>query len=154
MLILKYATKLNITTIAMINSGGMRAKSLGNDITMEDLLNVFPYENSIDVMELKGGTIRKVLEKSAKLLSPEKPNTGGGFIQVSGKLKNVKSNLDKSTSQKAFLDLHLNVLQLQTSKLKVLCGTELHLLMYVTFKGNLTFVFAKIISQFGFLTID
>ena len=89
MLILKYATKLNITTIAMINSGGMRAKSLGNDITMEDLLNVFPYENSIDVMELKGGTIRKVLEKSAKLLSPEKPNTGGGFIQVSGKLKNV-----------------------------------------------------------------
>ena len=87
MLILKYATKLNITTIAMINSGGMRAKSLGNDITMEDLLNVFPYENSIDVMELKGGTIRKVLEKSAKLLSPEKPNTGGGFIQVSGKLK-------------------------------------------------------------------
>ena len=86
MLFLKYATKLNI---AMINSGGMRAKSLGNDITMEDLLNVFPYENSIDVMELKGGTIRKVLEKSAKLLSPEKPNTGGGFIQVSGKLKNV-----------------------------------------------------------------
>ena len=89
MLILKYAAKLNITTIAMINSGGMRAKSLGNDITMEDLLNVFPYENSIDVMELKGGTIRKVLEKSAKLLSPEKLNTGGGFIQVSGKLKNV-----------------------------------------------------------------
>jgi len=79
-----YATKLDITTIAMINSGGMRAKSLGNDITMEDLLNVFPYENSIDVMELRGGTIRKVMEKSAKLLSPEKPNTGGGFIQVSG----------------------------------------------------------------------
>ena len=87
MLILKYSTKLDITTIAMINSGGMRAKSLGNDITMEDLLNVFPYENSIDVMELKGGAIRKVMEKSAKLLSPEKPNTGGGFIQVSGKLK-------------------------------------------------------------------
>ena len=102
MLILKYATKLDITTIAMINSGGMRAKSLGNDITMEDLLNVFPYENSIDVMELKGGTIRKVMEKSAKLLSPEKPNTGGGFIQVSGKLKNVKSNLDNSTSQRPF----------------------------------------------------
>ena len=102
MLILKYATKLDITTIAMINSGGMRAKSLGNDITMEDLLNVFPYENSIDVMELRGGTIRKVMEKSAKLLSPEKPNTGGGFIQVSGKLKNVKSNLDKSTSQRPF----------------------------------------------------
>ena len=89
MFILKYATKLNITTIAMINSGGMRAKSLANSITLEDLLNVFPYENSIDVMELKGGTIRKVLEKSAKLLSPEKPNTGGGFIQVSGKLKDV-----------------------------------------------------------------
>jgi 2',3'-cyclic-nucleotide 2'-phosphodiesterase (5'-nucleotidase family) len=89
MFILKYATKLNITTIAMINSGGMRAKSLGNSITLEDLLNVFPYENSIDVMELKGGTIRKVLEKSAKLLSPEKRNTEGGFIQVSGKFKNV-----------------------------------------------------------------
>ena len=26
--------------------------------------------------------------------------------------------------------------------------------MYVPFKGNLTFVFAKIISQFGFLIID
>ena len=152
MLILKYSTKLDITTIAMINSGGMRAKSLGNDITMEDLLNVFPYENSIDVMELRGGTIRKVMEKSAKLLSPEKPNTGGGFIQVSGKLKNVKSNLDKSTSQKALLDLHLHVLQLQIHKIEG--STELHLLMYVPFKGNLTFVFAKIISQFGFLIID
>ena len=119
MLILKYSTKLDITTIAMINSGGMRAKSLGNDITMEDLLNVFPYENSIDVMELRGGTIRKVMEKSAKLLSPEKPNTGGGFIQVSGKLKNEKSNLDKSTSQRPFLTFIYMFYNFKFTKLKV-----------------------------------
>ena len=82
---LKYATNLNTPTIAMINSGGMRAKSLKDEVTFEDLLNVFPYENSIDIMELKGSTIRKVLEKSAKLVSPEKLVEGGGFLQVSGK---------------------------------------------------------------------
>ena len=68
----------------MINSGGMRSSTLGKSITMADLLEVFPFENSIDIMELKGSTIRQILEKSAGLLSTEEQNTHGGFIQVSG----------------------------------------------------------------------
>ena len=68
----------------MINSGAIRAKSLGDEITMTDILEVFPFGNSIDNLDLKGSTIRDVLEKSAELLSTEVKYTGGGFIQVSG----------------------------------------------------------------------
>ena len=68
----------------MINSGGMRSSTLGKNITMADLLEVFPFENSIDIMKLNGSTIRQILEKSAGLLSTEEQNTHGGFIQVSG----------------------------------------------------------------------
>ena len=75
----------NATNIAIMNSGGIKTKILKDTISMEDLLKILPYKNTIDVLELKGSTIRKVLEKSAILLSSEKEDFGN-FLQVSGKL--------------------------------------------------------------------
>ena len=75
----------NATNIAIMNSGGIKTKILEDTLSMEDLLKILPYKNTIDVLELKGSTIRKVLEKSAILLSSEKEDFGN-FLQVSGKL--------------------------------------------------------------------
>ena len=72
-------------TTAFINSGAIRTPVLSGDITMADLFQVLPFENSIDLLELKGSTIRQILEISAGLLSHEEDNTNGAFIQVSGK---------------------------------------------------------------------
>ena len=75
----------NATNIAIMNSGGIKSKILEDTLSMEDLLKILPYKNTIDVLELKGSTIRKVLEKSTLLLSSEKEDLGS-FLQVSGKL--------------------------------------------------------------------
>ena len=75
----------NATNIAIMNSGGIKSKILEDTLSMEDLLKILPYKNTIDVLELKGSTIRKVLEKSTLLLSSEREDLGS-FSQVSGKL--------------------------------------------------------------------
>ena len=75
----------NATNIAIMNSGGIKTEILEDTLSMEDLLKILPYKNTIDVLELKGSTIRKVLEKSTLLLSSEKEDLGS-FLQVSGKL--------------------------------------------------------------------
>ena len=75
----------NATNIAIMNSGGIKTEILEDTLSMEDLLKILPYKNTIDVLELKGSTLRKVLEKSTLLLSSEKEDFGN-FLQVSGKL--------------------------------------------------------------------
>ena len=83
----KYKEKQNINTIAMTNSGAIRVNELNGAITLADVLEVFPFENSIDYLELKGSTLRTVLERSAEILSPDLDEeiTEGHFMQVSGK---------------------------------------------------------------------
>ena len=73
-----------MSIIAMTNSGSIRTNELHDEITMADILEVFPFENSVDYLQLQGSTIRAILEKSALLLSPNNANTEGSFMQVSG----------------------------------------------------------------------
>ena len=75
----------NATNIAIMNSGGIKSKILEDTLSMEDLLKILPYKNTIDVLELKGSTIRKILEKSATLLSSVKEDFEN-FLQVSGRI--------------------------------------------------------------------
>ena len=68
-----------------MNSGGIRAGPLGGNFTLADLLEIFPFQSSVDVLELRGSTIRQVLKRSAGLLTTEEEvDPPGGFIQVSG----------------------------------------------------------------------
>ena len=53
------------------------------------MLTVLPFQNNIELLEVKGVTLRKVLEKSVGLLSVDGENDGGGFLQVSGKFNNL-----------------------------------------------------------------
>ena len=68
-----------------MNSGAVRSDLDIGSITYADVLTVLPFGNSVDMLTLYGRTVRKLLEKSAALLSKDSPNTEGGFIQVSGK---------------------------------------------------------------------
>ena len=52
---------------------------------MVDILEMLPFGNSIDIVQLKGKTIRESFEKSAALWSFNEKETLRGFLQVSGK---------------------------------------------------------------------
>ncbi len=66
--------------IGMANGGGVRADVQKGDITFNDLLTVFPFNNQACVVEVTGSTLLDVLEFSVR----EYPNENGGFMQVSG----------------------------------------------------------------------
>ena len=91
----------------MTISGSIRANELDGTITLADVLEVFPFENSIDYLELKGSTLRTVLERSAEILSPDPDEeiTEGHFMQVSGKYISIylKSHCLKSPDKKILL---------------------------------------------------
>ena len=85
LLIFQHTNKRQTSAIAIINSGAIRAAEISGEITRADLLQIDPFENSLEFLEIKGSILRTVFEKSAQLLTPENDlNPDGGFLQVSG----------------------------------------------------------------------
>ena len=66
--------------IGLVNGGGCRAPIAAGDITTENLLSVFPFNNELCVRSVKGSVLLDALELSVSQL----PNEFGGFQQVSG----------------------------------------------------------------------
>lgn len=66
--------------IAVTNGGGIRASINPGDITVADIYNVLPFDNSLVVVEMLGMDIIEALEHSVRLV----PEQNGGFLQVSG----------------------------------------------------------------------
>lgn len=62
--------------VAFHNSGGIRANLLKGEITIRDLYNISPFENTVVIMDLTGKQIKEILEQS---VSCEQ-----GILQVSG----------------------------------------------------------------------
>lgn len=84
------------TSIAITNSGGIRAPIEQGTITRGDLLTLMPFGNSVDVIDIKGKYLRQALEHSVENYDPvSKP---GAFLQMSGLL--VKYNLGKPKGQR------------------------------------------------------
>ena len=55
------------------------------EIIEGNLVEIDPFGNKLDSLEVKGKTLRKILEDSAKLLTPEnEDDPSGEFFQVSG----------------------------------------------------------------------
>ncbi|XP_064630931.1 snake venom 5'-nucleotidase-like [Lineus longissimus] len=69
-------------SIGLMNSGGIRTAISKGSVTLEDVLTVSPFRNTIDVFELKGKHIREVLEHSVSKWDAVKQ--AGRFLQVSG----------------------------------------------------------------------
>ncbi|KAB7706730.1 bifunctional metallophosphatase/5'-nucleotidase [Bacillus aerolatus] len=66
--------------IALQNGGGIRASINEGKITLDEVLTVMPFGNSLALMNLTGAEIKAALEHSVK----EAPGQSGGFLQVSG----------------------------------------------------------------------
>lgn len=65
---------------AVQNGGGIRASIKTGNITKGDLMEVFPFGNTVQVLEVSGEDILKALEQSVSVY----PEANGGFLQVSG----------------------------------------------------------------------
>lgn len=66
--------------IAFINAGGIRVPIHKGDITLNDILKVHPFGNSLTVIEVTGQQVLDALEWSVHAL----PGEFGGFNQVAG----------------------------------------------------------------------
>ena len=81
------------TDIAVINSGNIRGDKIfpGGPFSEKTLLEIFPYDNTVDIVTLTGGDVRRMMETSASALAEKGDNydasfrtPSGGFLQVSG----------------------------------------------------------------------
>ncbi len=62
--------------IGLINSGSIRADLNKGDITIEELINVYPFVDEFHVVEINGKSLKELLEYSCELTY--------GFVQLSG----------------------------------------------------------------------
>lgn len=76
--------------VAIVNGGGIRANLPVGEITYEDILAVYPYGNTLCVVEVSGQDILDALEAANREVQKETDDGGnplgenGGFLQVSG----------------------------------------------------------------------
>ncbi|KAG8338401.1 hypothetical protein J6590_000064 [Homalodisca vitripennis] len=72
--------------VAMVQGGGLRSsidtKETGGVIAYSDLLEVLPFQNSVERLTLTGSVLMRVLEHSVSRYSKEE--RVGGFMQYSG----------------------------------------------------------------------
>lgn len=66
--------------IALTNGGGLRASIDAGPITVGDIFNVLPFDNTLVVLEASGADIQAALERSVS----EYPDQLGAFLHVSG----------------------------------------------------------------------
>lgn len=68
--------------IAAVNGGGIRSSFYEGEVIGGDLEAVCPYDNLIVVLEMRGDTVRDMLENGVSACTDDLP--GGRFLQVSG----------------------------------------------------------------------
>ena len=67
-------------TIALQNSGGIRASIEAGQVTMGDVLTVLPFQNTLSTFEVTGAVLLEALENGASQIE----EGAGRFLQVSG----------------------------------------------------------------------
>lgn len=71
-------------TMAVVNAGSFRASISKGNITLESVINVQPFRNTVDIIEVSGQTILDMFEYCAEKWTMESDNAFGGFLQVAG----------------------------------------------------------------------
>ena len=66
--------------IGIVNGGGIRADLPKGKVTKANLMEMFPFGNTLMKLEVSGAVIHEMLEHSVEYL----PAPFGGFLQVSG----------------------------------------------------------------------
>lgn len=92
------------TDIAMVNGGGIRHAVSAGDVTYGNLLDVFPFSNSLGACKATGQQIMDALEYCSKetmaITSFDEAAVGefGGFLQVSGLKYTIDTSVDTTVS--------------------------------------------------------
>ncbi|KAB0793969.1 hypothetical protein PPYR_13589 [Photinus pyralis] len=84
--------------IAFMNAGGIRTSIPVGEITFGDLMQVTPFESTVDVGEVKGKHIKEILEQSAKPFNNQRIMSSLDIIQTSG--IHVRYNMSRSFGSK------------------------------------------------------
>ena len=88
------------TSIAFMNNGGIRNRFEIGNITLEDIFFVLPFNNTVDLLELPGRSLRAVLERAATRLDSTQPDKYPGFgLQVAGLRLEIFVNQDNQGSR-------------------------------------------------------
>ncbi len=80
--------------IGVMNGGGIRADIEPGDVTFNDILAMFPYENLVYSAAVTGQDILDMLELSVMYC----PEESGGFLQVSGVTFDVRTDIPSSVT--------------------------------------------------------
>ncbi len=80
------------TDIAFIIGGTLRASIPAGDVTMNDVLRVFPFGNDMAAIEVTGQQILDALEWGSRSV----PGENGGFLQVSGLSYEIHTYIESS----------------------------------------------------------
>ena len=67
-------------TVALANSGGLRASIDAGEVTMGEVLTVLPFQNTLSTFEISGATLKDALENSVSQVE----EVAGRFLQVAG----------------------------------------------------------------------
>ena len=81
--------------IGYVNGGGVRASMPSGDLTFNDILNVYPFNNQVVVCKIKGQDIKNMLEFATSLY----PEENGSFPHVSGIKFSVDVSIESSATQ-------------------------------------------------------
>ncbi len=96
-LLTDYMKKAAQSDIAFLNSGAIRADFNTGDVTLEQLINVYPFKDNLTVIELTGNQIKELIEYSLTLPY--------GIGQVSG----LKIKYDSTQDEmKRVIDIKVN----------------------------------------------
>ena len=90
--------------IGYMNGGGIRADILSGDITLNTLLNVLPFNNTIVVAEVSGQTIKDMMEMAMMSW----PAEDGSFPHLSGITFSVNTSIPSSVitnEQEEFIEV-------------------------------------------------
>ena len=78
--------------IAYVNGGGIRAPMEKGDITFNDILSLFPYNNKVVVAKISGSDLRDFLEMAMKYW----PSESGAFPHLSGITFSFNKSIESS----------------------------------------------------------
>ncbi len=94
--------------IAFVNGGGLRADIKAGNITYGDIINVFPFNNALCVVEATGAEILDALEMAARVC----PEENGGFLHVSG----LKYTIDTTVRSGVVVDANKMFVQVSGNR--------------------------------------
>ncbi len=81
-----------LPVVAVENGGGVRSAVSNGTITLGDLVNTFPFSNTVYIKKITPNVLYAMMEQSGSKLDGQDPETGmmlqqdnsGGFLQISG----------------------------------------------------------------------